>query len=164
MESLWILLLRQLSQSPERALLLLFWVALVLALVAQDVMKAWRRWRRRRLGLNAQAAEAYALKLLEGAGFVVVESQLTRRCGVVIDQERHSYDVRIDALVRAPHGGLFVAECKHGHTVANPRRAATRRQLLEYQWVFPECEGVLLLDTIAGQILSIRFPRFGDQL
>lgn len=134
------------------ALLLLaigFWVGIRLA---RWVLR-YRVGRTRRVGAKA---EAHALRLLERAGYRVIETQPTAPGSLLVDGEPQDYVVRADALVRRRRR-LYVAEFKGGPASSTVTNRDTRRQLLEYAMLF-DVDGVLLVDAEAGHIHDVRFP------
>ncbi|MCB9742678.1 MAG: hypothetical protein H6740_08765 [Alphaproteobacteria bacterium] len=140
----------------ERALLLLL-AALVLALWFALWRLRGRMGRRSRArNRRALAGEGAAETLLEDEGFVILERQARREAWMEIDGEPVAFGVRADLLVERD-GLLYVAEVKTGERAPDPRHAATRRQLLEYQRVF-EPDGLLLVDAEAGRVLEVLFP------
>lgn len=142
--------------SFERALLLL-----LLALVLGLALALWRQ--RGRMGRRSRARNRRALageddaeRLLEAEGFLILERQARREAWMEVDGEPVAFGVRADLLVERD-GLLYVAEVKTGERAPDPKHAATRRQLLEYQRVF-EPDGLLLVDVEAAQILEVVFP------
>ncbi len=132
-------------------------VALVFALLGLAWWWERGRWSRgsRARWRVAAAGEAEAVELLERAGYTVVEEQHTRLWSLRVDGEAVEVRSRADLLVERD-GERFVAEVKTGDLAPNPRRPATRRQLLEYLFVF-EVEGVLLVDMSARRVHEVRF-------
>lgn len=133
----------------------------LLALVALQTVRLWwaqnraarRVARHRRLG---ERGERRAAELLRRGGYRIVEEQVSARYQVAIDGRRVGVTVRADFLV-ARGRQLFVAEAKSGEESARVTGRATRRQLLEYWWVF-DVEGILLVDAHAGTIERVEFP------
>lgn len=107
----------------------------------------------RRLGRDG---EARAIRLLERGGYTVVASEQTARGIVRIDGVDQEYLVRCDALVER-RGRRFVAEFKGGPEAARIETRATRRQLLEYAWVF-DVDALLLVAADRGTIQLVEFP------
>lgn len=104
----------------------------------------------------AQAGESAAEAVLAEQGYEVVDRQVTVRWSLTVDGEVHEVASRADLLVT--RDGLdFVAEVKTGERAPDPRRPATRRQLLEYLHVF-DVEGVLLVDMETGRVHRVAFP------
>lgn len=117
---------------------------------------ARRAARTRRVG---QKGGRKALALLESAGFRVLETEVTRRGVLEIDGESLAYHVRADAIVERRRR-RYVAEFKGGGDVSRITHRRTRRQLLEYAYLFG-VDAVLLVDANRGRIHQVRFPSIG---
>ncbi|MCP5071054.1 MAG: hypothetical protein GY946_31205 [bacterium] len=96
-----------------------------------------------------------ALRLLRRGGYSVLEEEVTGEGTVLIDGVPEDFLVRADALVRRKRQ-VFVAEFKNGPEASRVSTRATRRQLLEYAWVF-DVDGVLLVDAESGAIQHVVF-------
>jgi hypothetical protein len=100
--------------------------------------------------------------LLEGCGFRILERQVTTTWTLTIDGEAHEVRSRADLLVEArtrsrfPRGTRYIAEVKTGDLAPDPRRPATRRQLMEYLMAF-DVDGVLLVDMEQGNVHHVVF-------
>ena len=137
------------------------WVALAMGLAAgawlarwlYRLRERWRTWRSRRLG---QRGESRALKLLQRAGYAIVEEQVEGRTQVVIDGKTQEYVVRADVMVER-QGERFIAEVKAGPEASRVSNRNTRRQLLEYACAY-DVRGVLLVDAHSGTIHTVEFP------
>lgn len=121
----------------------------------------WRASRRagrasRARNQRAQRGEADAERLLEEAGYEILDRQVTALWRMEVDGEEVEISVRADLWV-----GLgpqrFVAEVKTGARAPDPTLPATRRQLLEYLLAF-EPDGLLLVDVEAGVVHAVAFP------
>lgn len=99
---------------------------------------------------------ARALRLLRRHGYRVRGTEVGRQGVVEVDGALRSFHIRCDALVEKD-GREYVAELKGGAEAARIENRATRRQLLEYAWVF-DAEAVLLVDAERGAIHRIAFP------
>lgn len=104
----------------------------------------------------ASAGERDADRLLEEAGFELVDEQVVVEWPMEVDGQICWVSNRCDKVVRRD-GLFYVAEVKTGSVAPNPTHPATRRQLLEYLLTH-EADGALLVDVPAGQVLEIRFP------
>lgn len=112
-----------------------------------------RRGRARsRQGLRG---ERVAVRLLEKAGFEIVELQAPGETIVTTDGEEHCFTLRADALVRRGEED-FVAEFKTG-AAATVGNRSTRRQLLEYAIAYPD-HRMLLVDATQRTIHEVEFP------
>lgn len=111
-----------------------------------------RTARSRKLG---RAGAQRALRLLERAGYRVVDTEVSAAGVLRVDGERIEFRVRADAIVRR-WGRRYVAEFKGGAVAARIENRATRRQLLEYAAVFGT-RRILLVDAAAGRIRRVEF-------
>lgn len=119
----------------------------------------WLRHRRRRVVRHrgrAAAAEVAAEALLTAAGFQICGRQVRRERLMWVDGERTPVHVCADLIVRR-RGRRFVAEVKSGEMAPKPTHRATRRQLLDYAWMF-RGHGVLLVDPERARIVEVDFP------
>lgn len=137
---------------------------LAAALVLCLVVGAWiggrvrRFWLRRRLARqwgHARRGEQQARGWLERHGFTVLDEQVSRASLLVVDGEDAPFTVRADYLVERD-GVRAVVEVKTG-AVANPSSRGTRRQILEYAWVYGVSE-VYLFDADEERLHSIGIP------
>jgi hypothetical protein len=115
------------------------WLALLLA-------------RRRRRGARGETG---ALGLLARNGYAIIARRERAVGRLVVDGEELEFDLEADAIVEK-HGRRLVAEVKTGASAAVKNRA-TRRQLLEYAWVYG-LDGVLLVDMAEDRIIEVGFP------
>ena len=135
---------------------------IVLILVGLGFAVLWLRARSRvgrenaRRGRVARRAEREAERLLESAGFEILERQVTHDWPMDVGGERVTARLRADLRVRRD-GVEYVAEVKTG-AAARATAPATRRQLLEYLLAF-DVDGVLLVDMEEEEVLSVDFPR-----
>ena len=136
-------------------------VLLALALLALLLAIAWRvaatrgSRRARRRSRRAVRAEGHAERLLERAGYAILERQVAGSWTLLVDGEELEAAVRADLLVGRA-GRIYVAEVKTGSRAPDPTFPATRRQLLEYLHVF-EPDGLLLVDMEQERVLEIEF-------
>lgn len=146
---------------PDWALL----VALLLAFgagawVLWRLRRAWQWLRMFRLRSLGRRGESAADHILARCGYTIVERQVTRRCAVRVDGIVHEAVVRADLLVQR-QGRTWVAEVKGGVVASNPMHLATRRQLLEYAFVFGT-RGVLLVDVPGNRVRTVEFNAPAD--
>lgn len=134
------------------------------ALVLCLLLGAWlggrirRFWMRRRLARqwgHARRGEEQARGWLERHGFTVLDEQVSRSSWLIVDGEESPFTVRADYLVER-NGVRAVVEVKTG-AVADPSSRGTRRQILEYAWVYGVTE-VYLFDADAQRLHSIWIP------
>lgn len=139
------------------------WLIAALALLCVS-MGVWlgltfRRWwfRRvlaRRFG-HARRGEADARGWLARNGFTVIEEQAARTTFLLVDGEELPFTVRADYLVERL-GRQAIVEVKTG-AAADPATRDTRRQILEYAWVFGVSD-IYLFDADAEQLRQIEVP------
>ena len=106
---------------------------------------------------RAQRGESDAERLLEQDGYRIIDRQLSASWEIFVDGTPHEAQVRADLLVEDDEGRRLVAEIKTGALAPNPTYPPTRRQLLEYWFVF-EPDGLLLVDVEAGVVSEVAFP------
>ena len=143
------------SQFTQFHLALLLLAMVVGALLARAAQRRWHRRRMRRRFARGRLGEQEAVRLLEKAGYQILEDQLSRETGFWVDDQWCPITVRADFLVEKA-GQTYVAEVKTGKSAPNPASTATRRQLLEYSHVY-DADGLLLVDMEARQLRAIRF-------
>ncbi len=114
-------------------------------------LRAREAHRSRKTGIRG---ERTALRLLNKAGYEVLETQVPGQVHVRVDGTRHSFAVRADALVRRRRR-TYIAEFKAGRAGRLDNRN-TRRQLLEYAHAY-EADGVLLVDATEETIRAVEF-------
>ncbi|MFT5586977.1 MAG: hypothetical protein ACI9VR_004582 [Cognaticolwellia sp.] len=141
--------------SSEQLLLLL-----IAALAAVAALMWWRAskragWASRARNQRAQSGEQAAEELLESLGYEVLERQLSGEWKLEVDGETVRAGVRADLLVQRD-GLVFVAEVKTGTLAPHLSYAPTRRQLLEYWFVFGP-DGLLLVDMESMVVREVRF-------
>ena len=98
----------------------------------------------------------HAERLLRRQGFSIVDRQVARSWIVDVDGEKWEASVRADLLVERD-GQTYVAEVKTGSLAPDPLYPPTRRQLLEYLFVF-DPDGLLLVDVEQGAVREVVFP------
>jgi Holliday junction resolvase-like predicted endonuclease len=99
--------------------------------------------------------ERVAERLLQKAGYRIVDRQVHRTSTMLVDGNDVEIAVRVDLIVRRRRRA-YVAEVKTGDNAPTPTLPATRRQLREYAAFFPK-HGLLLVDVEARRILEISF-------
>jgi hypothetical protein len=108
-----------------------------------------RRWR------HARHGERKARDWLERRGFTVLDEQVTQPSYLIVNGEESAFTVRADYLVER-NGVRAVVEVKTGD-VADPSSRGTRRQILEYAWVYGVSE-VYLFNADTEQLHRIQLP------
>jgi hypothetical protein len=135
------------------AIVALLAIGLVLGLVlAASLRSRASRARNRVAGVGELEAE----RILDRAGYRVVDRQVVAAWSILVDGEEIEAWVRAD-LVVTKKGRRYVAEVKTGDKAPDPCHPPTRRQLLEYALVFGS-EEILLVDVPARAIRRIEFP------
>ena len=138
---------------------------LILAiLIVMALGLVWLGWRFRRawkaflMSLNrrrGKKGEMLAVKVLEKAGYEVLQGQTTLEGTFNVDGRAVGYQVRPDFLV-SKAGQTYVAEVKTGDSAKISDRN-TRRQLREYAELTEGGEEVLLVDGQRGLIFTVTF-------
>lgn len=137
-------------------------VAALVAVVAAGFALAWWRARSRIRRGNlarqsvAKRGERRAERLLERAGYRVVERQVSATFRMWVDGEEVDVGCRLDLLVEDADGARYAAEVKTGALATDPTRPATRRQLLEYERVY-DVDGLLLVDMDEERVRTVEF-------
>lgn len=108
----------------------------------------------------ARKAESQAERLLERYGFKILDRQLVISWLLEVDGESEEVTSRVDLLVERG-GKVYVADVKSGEQAPDPRRPATRRQMLEYLLAF-DADGALVVDMSCRKIRSVAFPDLLD--
>lgn len=104
---------------------------------------------------HAQEGEREAEHILADAGYTVLQRQIGASWEIWVDGTPVRVSVRADLIVERD-GERFVAEVKTGTRAPDPTLPSTRRQLLEYTFVFG-VDRVLLVDAQAGVIRTVTF-------
>ncbi len=136
-------------------LLVLSLLCLILVMALRMSLRKGSKASRAR-NLHAQQGEALAERLLQRQGFSIVDRQVARSWSVDVDGEILEANVRADLLVEKG-GRTFVAEVKTGSLAPDPLYPPTRRQLLEYLFVF-DPDGLLLVDVDNRAVHEVVFP------
>jgi hypothetical protein len=136
--------------------------ALVLAaLLGAALASRLARWRdrsaRRAIARVGARAERDAERLLQRAGYRILDRQVTGRWTLRVDGDPVDVTCRADLLVER-RGRRLVAEVKSAGPAVAPTAPATRRQLLEYTMAF-DVDGVVLVDMQARAVVRVEFPR-----
>jgi len=107
----------------------------------------------------AKFSEEEAEKLLEKSGYKIIEKQKKATVITNIDGRDHVGYVACDYIVKKGKN-IYVAEVKSGQVGTAPNEPSTRRQLLEYDYVY-EPDGLLLVNMLDQRIheVSFAFPK-----
>ena len=106
-------------------------------------------------GRTARAGEASAEELLIDYGCEVIGQQVQGFWDVLVDGEPVEVEVFADYIVEID-GERWVAEVKTGERAPSIKTAGTRRQLLEYLFVF-DAAGLLLVDMETRTVHCVEF-------
>lgn len=128
--------------------------------IGNRVRRFWLRRTLARRFRRARKGEARARDWLEGNGFTVMDEQVSQQSVLIVNGEEAPFVVRADYVVERD-GVRAVVEVKTG-AVANPSARETRRQILEYAWVYNVRE-VYLFDADCEELHSIRVPSTGPE-
>lgn len=146
------------DQALNPAWLIAAAVLVCLALGAWLERRVRRFWMRRQLARrfsHARRGEAQARGWLERHGFTILDEQVSQPAMLIVDGEESPFTVRADYLVER-QGVRAVVEVKTGD-VADPSSRGTRRQILEYAWVYGVSE-VYLFDADTQRLHRIVVP------
>lgn len=129
------------------------------ALGALGAQRFWRRWRgsvrARRRARRYLRGERDAERLLERAGYRIIDRQVARTWTLTAGGVAHEVSLRADLIVEDDMR-RYVAEVKTGVDAPSIGNASTRRQLLEYRFAY-EVDGILLVDPEAGAVVEVEF-------
>ena len=139
----------------ERILYLVV-LALVLLLLFFQWFKAFRikQVQLKRLD-RGRRLEQEARQFLVRKGFRIVGEQVEIVHDYEVDGEPQSSVIVLDYLV-AKRGKTYIVEVKSGNSAISVQNGATRRQILEYDFVFKN-DGVFLLDMENRKMHLVRF-------
>jgi hypothetical protein len=115
----------------------------------------WRAFRLQKKVSRAKRGEKGALDLLEAEGYKIIELQKRAPVCAIVDGKECKTYIAADALV-CKGGRMFVAEIKTGSEAPRVTHAPTRRQLLEYFYIFKP-HGILLVDMEQKKICEVLF-------
>ncbi len=147
---------------PELPVTLPHWgwaaVATLMLVLGLWLGRRWTSWRavadgrrRERLG---RRGERTALRLLQRAGYRVLDTQVPGRMRLRVDGRERDFVVRADALVQRRRR-RYVAEFKAGWVSSRVEYRQTRRQLIEYALAY-DVDGVLLVDAVRDRIVRVQ--------
>jgi hypothetical protein len=110
----------------------------------------------------AKRAEKEAEGILRDLGYEIIQSQKRTEIITVVDGEPYKNWVQADYIV-VKDNKVYVVEVKTGEKATQITNSATRRQLLEYYYVYKP-HGILLLDMEYGLIREVFFQPITDSL
>lgn len=104
---------------------------------------------------KAKRAENLAVKILENAGYKVLEVQKRLKVKTKIDGKEYSNTIIADMIVQK---GVktYLVEIKTGKQVEKTITPLIRRQLLEYYLIYKP-DGLILLNMETGKLHNISF-------
>ena len=129
-------------------------VALGALLYQKYVSYRLRRKLKKRFN-HARDGEFSAETLLKKHGYQLSVAQKSARLSMWVNGEHHTYLVRPDAFAHKD-GKRYIVEVKTGSVASDPKKSATRRQLLEYYHGF-DVDGLLLVDAEKQEVNDIYF-------
>lgn len=115
----------------------------------------WRSFRLKKKVKRAKKGEKQALDLLESEGYEILELQKRAPICAKVDGVACKTYIAADVLVRKD-GRVYVAEIKTGSEATKVSHAPTRRQLLEYFFIFKPY-GILLVNMEQKKICKVEF-------
>lgn len=136
-------------------------VAVALFFIALGVWgyRRFERWRSRRrmaqMRVAGRQGEVRAERWLRANGFRIESDQARRSCTVSVNGQPMTFEVRADFLVQDPRGESAVVEVKTGAS-ADPKSAATRRQIFEYAAIYG-VKNVYLFDGTTDRLMHLEF-------
>jgi hypothetical protein len=114
-------------------------------------------WAGIRLARRLERSRAERARRLGRAGdWELLATEVAREGVLCVDGEPRRFVARADAVVRRA-GVVRVAELKGGPESGRAEARETRRQLLEYAYVFG-ADGILLVDGARGVVSEVTFP------
>lgn len=99
--------------------------------------------------------EERAERWLQANGFRIESNQARRSCTVRVNGQPMTFEVQADFLVLDPRGESAVVEVKTGAS-ADPKSAATRRQIFEYAAIYG-VKNVYLFDGTTERLMHLEF-------
>ncbi len=100
-------------------------------------------------------AEKEAEDILRKKGYKILSYQERKKYKLIVDDEAQEITVIADFLAEK-QGKTYIVEIKTGKDAPSIRNSTTRRQLLEYQYVFKP-DGILLVDMERGKLHFVEF-------
>ena len=125
------------------------------ALIYQKYLNFRLRRKLKKRFSHAKDGELSAEALLQAEGYQLKQIQKSAKLSMWVNGQEHTYLVRPDAFAYKD-GKNYIVEVKTGPVAINPKKSATRRQLLEYYHGF-DVDGLLLVDAEKQQINDIYF-------
>ncbi len=105
--------------------------------------------------LRGAKGEKIAAGLLLKNGYRILDTQVSLKGSILVDEKPINFSTRVDYLVEKD-GQEYLVEVKTGAS-ASPSNIPTRRQLLEYTHL-NHSNKILLIDASRKTIIRIDFP------
>jgi len=139
-----------------------FWivVVIIIMLLGFQLRKTLLSWKMKKRVRKSKKAEHKAKKILEQAGYTILETQKRRPIITYLDGKPFKNWLQVDCMVQKS-GKTFVVEVKTGTEATKITNSATRRQLLEYYFTYRP-DGILLVDMEYGKIQEVKFQEQAD--
>tara|TARA_B100000780_G_scaffold183151_1_gene128543 strand:- start:65 stop:436 length:372 start_codon:yes stop_codon:yes gene_type:complete len=115
----------------------------------------WQRLKFRLLKRRGAKGEKIAAGLLSKNGYRILDTQISLKGSILVDEKPINFTTRVDYLVEKD-GQEYLVEVKTGAS-ASPSNIPTRRQLLEYTRLY-HSDKILLIDASRKTIVRIDFP------
>lgn len=125
------------------------------AFIYQKYVSYRLRLKLKRRFFHAKEGEVSAESLLKQKGYDLTVTQKSAKLSMWVNGEKYSYLVRPDAFAEK-EGKRYIVEIKTGSLAIDPKKSATRRQLLEYYHGF-DVDGLLLIDAEQHEVHDIYF-------
>lgn len=125
------------------------------ALIYQKFLSFRLRFKLKKRFSHAKDGEVSAEALLKKHGYDLTVAQKSAKLSMWVNGQEFSYLVRPDAFAQKD-GRRYIVEVKTGSVAIDPKKSATRRQLLEYYHGF-DVDGLLLVDAEQQEINDVFF-------
>jgi len=119
------------------------------------ISRYYQHKKRQLILYKAKRAENSAVKILQSAGYKIVDVQKRVKVKTKIDGKDYYNTIIADMIVKKG-GKNFLVEIKTGKQTERPVAPQIRRQLLEYFLVFKP-DGIILLDMEVGKLHYVSF-------
>ncbi|GIP58087.1 hypothetical protein [Paenibacillus woosongensis] len=110
---------------------------------------------------NEDIQEHPAVDLLESAGYKIVSDKLKVPLAFRVEEQVLHSRLYIDYVVKK-HGEYYLVRRSRERRLVEWTGAGLRREILPYLLLYPDCAGVLYIDTEQGQIKEITLSTDSD--
>lgn len=124
------------------------------------ISRYYQHKKRQLILYKAKRAENLAVKVLQNAGYKIVDVQKRVKVKTRIDGKDFSNTIIADMIVKKGHK-TYLVEIKTGKQTEKTIPPQIRRQLLEYYLVFKP-DGLILLDMEMGKLHNVSFDLAND--